>query len=355
MEAVAGITTRITSHSRLAQSDIENPGFGKYYSDHMFLCRYKNGQWQNAQIMPFGDITINPAAMALHYGQSIFEGMKAFRMQDGSVNIFRLHKHWKRLNVSLGRMCMPAIPEELFTEALHQLVDLDRDWVPSAKDKALYLRPFVFASEPRLGVKVSDEYFFMIITGPVELIYPEPIKVKVEREYVRAVTGGTGYAKCAGNYGAAFYPSQQAKQEGYDQVLWTDAIEHRYIEESGTMNVMFVIEDKLVTPSLSDSILDGVTRDSLLVLAAEMGLTIEERRVSVEELKMAFLNKTITEAFGAGTAAVVAPIETIGIDKRDHHLPPYTPANILFKLKDRLEAIRSGVQRDPYGWNYIVG
>ena len=251
-------------------------------------------------------------------------------------------------------MCMPSIPEELFSDALHQLIDLDRNWVPAAKDTALYLRPFVFASEAKLGVKVSDEYTFMILTGPVSLIYPQPIKVKVEREYIRAAKGGTGYAKCCGNYGAAFYPTQKARTEGYDQVLWTDASEHRYIEESGTMNVMFVVEDKLITPSLSDSILDGVTRDSLLTLAQDMGLTIEERRISVDELQLAFLNKTITEAFGAGTAAVVAPIAAIGIDGRDHHLPVYTENNIMFKLKHKLESIRTGIERDVYGWNDIV-
>jgi branched-chain amino acid aminotransferase len=354
MEAIAKIKIRQTLHSRLAEADLNDPGFGKYMSDHMFMCKYIDGEWMAAQVIPFGDIMLSPAALALHYGQSVFEGMKAFRMEDGNINIFRTEKHWERLNNSLHRMCMPSVPKELFTDALQQLVEIDRNWVPSAKDTALYLRPFVFASEAKLGVKVSDEYTFVIITGPVSLIYPHSIKIKVEREFIRAAKGGTGYAKCCGNYGAAFYPTQKARAEGYDQVLWTDAIEHRYIEESGTMNVMFVIEDKLITPSLTDSILDGVTRDSLLVLAQEMGLMIEERKISVEELKLAFLNKTITEAFGAGTAAVVAPIATIGIDGRDHHLPAYTESNIMFKLKRKLECIRTGAEKDYYGWNDIV-
>jgi branched-chain amino acid aminotransferase len=249
---------------------------------------------------------------------------------------------------------MPSISKELFTDALHQLIDLDKNWVPSSKDTALYIRPFVFATEPKMGVKVSEEYTFIIITGPVSLIYPQPIKVKVERDYVRAVKGGTGYAKCAGNYGAAFYPTQEARNQGYDQVLWTDAIEHEYIEESGTMNVMFVIDGKLITPALSDSILDGITRDSLIELTSEMNIQFEERRVSVEELKLSFLNKTITEVFGAGTAAVVAPIETIGIDNRDYHLPTYTKNNIMFKLKDKLENLRTGVGIDVHRWNYII-
>jgi branched-chain amino acid aminotransferase len=354
MEAIAGIKIRPTVHSRLAEADMNEPGFGKHMSDHMFTCKYIDGEWMAAQIIPFGDISISPAALALHYGQSVFEGMKAFRMDDGRINIFRIDKHGERLNTSLHRMCMPPVPKELFTDALHQLVALDRGWVPTAKDAALYLRPFVFASEPKMGVKVSDEYTFIIITGPVSLIYPRPIRVKVEREFIRAAKGGTGYAKCCGNYGGAFYPTQKARAEGYDQVLWTDASEHKYIEESGTMNVMFVIEDKLITPALSDSILDGVTRDSLLVLAQEAGLTVEERRIGVDELKLAFLNKTITEAFGAGTAAVIAPIATIGIDGTDHNLPDYAESNIMFKLKKKLEDIRMGMQKDAYGWNYII-
>lgn len=354
METVTSIHTKLSSRSGLVSADLENPGFGNYMSDHMYMCRYSKGEWRQAQLLPYGDILLSPATLALHYGQSVFEGMKAFRMQDGRANIFRVDKHWQRLNASLERMCMPLIPETLFKEALHRLVELDRGWVPQASDTALYIRPFVFASEAKMGVKVSDEYVFMVITGPVSLIYPGPIKVKVERNYIRAAAGGTGYAKCCGNYGGSFYPTSKAREEGYDQVLWTDAAGHNYIEESGTMNVMFVIGDKLITPSLSDSILDGVTRDSLLVLAAEMGFTIEERRISVEELQFAFLNRTITEAFGAGTAAVVAPIATVGIDGRDHHLPAYTPANVMFKLKDRLDAIRSGRERDRHGWNYIV-
>jgi branched-chain amino acid aminotransferase len=354
MEAIAGIKIRPTVHSRVTDTDLDNPGFGKYMSDHMFTSKYIDGEWMASQIIPFGDIMISPATLALHYGQSVVEGMKAFRMEDGRINIFRLEKHWQRLNLSLHRMCMPPVPNELFTEALRQLTNIDREWVPSAKDTAMYIRPFVFASEAKLGVKVSDEYTFIVIAGPVALIYPQPIKVKVERNFIRAAKGGTGFAKCCGNYGASFLPTHNARAEGYDQVLWTDAFEHKYIEESGTMNVMFVVEDKLVTPSLSDSILDGVTRDSLIVLAQEAGLIIEERKISVDELQLAFLNKTITEAFGAGTAAVIAPIDTIGIDGRDHHLPAYTESNIMFRLKRRLENIRSGVERDVFGWNNII-
>ncbi|MCE3282286.1 MAG: branched-chain amino acid aminotransferase [Chitinophagaceae bacterium] len=354
MEIIAGIKLKPTVHSRIDEADLSDPGFGKYMSDHMFTCKFIDGEWMAAQVIPFGDMLISPAALALHYGQSVFEGMKAFRMQDGRINIFRLEKHWERLNSSLHRMCMPKIPKELFTGSLRQLVDIDRNWVPMKADTALYLRPFVFASEAKMGVKVSEEYTFVIITGPVEIIYAKPIRVKVEREFIRAAKGGTGYAKCSGNYGAAFYPTQQAKAQGYDQVLWTDATEHQYIEESGMMNVMFIINDKLITPALSDSILDGVTRDSLIVLAREMGLQVEERKIGVDELKLAFLNKTITEAFGAGTAAVVAPIATIGIDEREYHLPAYSGSNIMFKLKSRLDALRTGIEKDVFRWNSII-
>ncbi len=354
MEAIAEIRTRTIIQSKVSEADLNNPGFGKYMSDHMFMCKYENSEWQTPSILPFGDIQISPAALALHYGQSVFEGMKAFRMDDGSINIFRLDKHWERLNISLERMCMPTIPKDLFTDALYQLIDLDRSWVPAAKDTALYIRPFVFATESKMGVKISEKYNFMIITGPVSLIYPQPIKVKVERNYVRAVKGGTGYAKCAGNYGASFYPTQEAKKQGYDQVLWTDGITHEYIEESGTMNVMFVLGNKIITPALSDSILDGVTRDALLQLAGEMGLEVEERPVSVKEIQLAFFNKTITEAFGAGTAAVVAPIATIGIDDIDHHLPPYSDKSIMFSLKTKLENVRKGIEPDQHRWNSII-
>lgn len=249
---------------------------------------------------------------------------------------------------------MAVVPKEIFVEGLRQLVELDRNWVPSKAGHALYLRPFVFASEARFGVKVSEEYRFIIFTGPVPSLYADPIKVKVETEYIRAAKGGTGFAKCGGNYGASFLPTQQARHEGYDQVLWTDGIEHKYIEESGMMNVMFVINDTLITAPLSDSILDGVTRDSLLTLAKELGYKTEERPVAVAELEQAFKLGTITEAFGAGTAAVVAPIKTIHISGNDFMLPKYDENKLLYKLKNRLEQIRLGTALDVHDWNFII-
>lgn len=354
MELIAHIPVRKIPNSRINEVDFNNLEFGKYISDHMLVCDYANGEWKTPLIVPYANLSLNPSTLALHYGQTVFEGMKAFRMDNGHINIFRMDKHYERFVRSLNRMCMAVPPKEIFVEGLSQLVALDKAWVPTRPGNALYLRPFVFASEARFGVKVSEEYRFIIFTGPVPSLYADPIKVKVETEFIRAARGGTGFAKCGGNYGGAFYPTQQARSEGYDQVLWTDARENKFIEESGMMNVMFVINDTLVTAPLSDSILDGVTRDSLLTLAAELGYKTEVRPIAVEELEQAFGNRTITEAFGAGTAAVVAPIQTIHINGIDHQLPKYGADRLLYKLKNKLEQVRLGTAPDIYGWNFIL-
>ena len=251
-------------------------------------------------------------------------------------------------------MCMPPIPFDLFKSALTELVRTDKDWVPSAKNAALYLRPIVFASEGRFGVKISDEYYFIIVSGPSAMLHQKPVKVKVERQYIRAAKGGTGFAKCAGNYGGAFYPTKKAKEEGFDQIIWTDAFEHEYFEESGTMNLVFVIDDVLVTPPISDSILDGVTRDSLLQIAKQKSIPVEERPIGITEFKNAFEEGRITEAFGVGTAAVVAPISVIGIDGELYQLPPYTKSSLHEQLKQEMEDIRSGKKEDVWNWNNLV-
>jgi branched-chain amino acid aminotransferase len=320
----------------------------------MFVSNYENGEWQRQRIVPFQNLSLSPAAMALHYGQSIFEGMKAFRMIDGSINIFRIDKHHERINRSLSRMCMPSIPEELFTEALIELVSIDRDWVPSTEDSSLYIRPFVFASEARFGMNISKEYQFVIFTGPVSPVYTQSLKVKVEREYIRAAKGGTGYAKCCGNYGGALYPTQLAKEKGYDQVLWTDATHHEYFEESGITNIMFVVHNTLITPRLTDSILDGITRDCILQLARQEGIPVEESRISVQDIQSAFKYGTITEAFCVGTGAVVAPISVIGIDEHDYELPASTEDSIMYRLKRKLDNIRYGKCEDTFEWNNII-
>jgi branched-chain amino acid aminotransferase len=354
MEMIADIPVRRTGSSRISEVDFNDLEFGKYIADHMLVCDYANGEWKQPHIVPFSNLSLSPTALALHYGQTVFEGMKAFRMHDGRINIFRMEKHYERFVRSLQRMCMAVIPKDIFIEGLKQLIDLDKAWVPEKSGHALYIRPFIFASEARFGVKVSEEYRFVVFTGPVPSLYADPIKVKVETQYIRAARGGTGFAKCGGNYGASFLPTQNARKEGYDQVLWTDAKENKYIEESGMMNVMFVINNTLVTPPLSDSILDGVTRDSLLTLATSLGYKTEERPVSVTELELAFKGGSITEAFGAGTAAVVAPIKTININGIDFMLPKYDERKLLFKLKQSLEAIRLGTGADAYEWNYII-
>lgn len=353
MELTQAFSIRPATQSRIQEVDFNHLEFGKYVADHMLVCDYAHGAWETPQIIPFGNLSLSPTSLALHYGQTVFEGMKAFRMEDGRINIFRIHKHYERLTRSLDRMCMAIVPEEVFIEGLHQLIALDRNWVPTAPGTALYIRPFAYASEAKFGVKVSDEYKFVIFSGPVAGAFQKPLRVKVETSYVRAARGGTGAAKCGGNYGGAYYPTQKAKEAGYDQVLWTDGRENKYIEESGMMNALFVIDGALVTPPLSDSILDGVTRDSLLTLAGDLGIPVETRPVAIEELEKAFRQHTITEAFGAGTAAIVAPIGTIHINGIDYHLPDYTPAAVMYRLKDKLEAMRTGREEDIHHWNYV--
>lgn len=354
MEITADIPVRKITSSRISEVDFEQLEFGKYIADHMLVCDYANGEWKQPHIVPYANLSLSPSALALHYGQTVFEGMKAFRMDNGGINIFRMEKHYDRFVKSLQRMCMAVVPKEIFMDGLMQLIGLDKNWIPAKAGHALYLRPFAFASEARFGVKVSDEYRFVVFTGPVPSLYANPIKVKVETEYIRAARGGTGFAKCGGNYGASFLPTQNARLAGYDQVLWTDAKENKFIEESGMMNVMFVINDVLVTAPLSDSILDGVTRDSLLTLANDMGYRTEERPIALSELENAFASGTITEAFGAGTAAVVAPIRTININGNDFALPKYGENSLMNKLKNKLEQIRLGNEADIHGWNYII-
>ena len=355
METMTDIKVTMTKQSKLAEVDFNHLEFGKYTSDHMLVADFLHGEWSPPQIVPFANLSLSPTALCLHYGQTVFEGMKAFRMQDGKVNIFRIDKHFERFNRSLRRMCMAEIPYEIFEEGMKELVSVDRNWVPGEEGSSLYIRPFMYASEARFGVKPSDEYRFIIFTGPVGKLFSRPIRIKVEREYIRAAKGGTGATKCGGNYGAALYPTKLAREEGYDNLIWTDAREHNYIEESGAMNLMFVIDGKLLTPPSSDSILDGVTKDSLLILAKDMGVDLEERPVSVDEVRDAFKKGTITEAYAVGTAAVASPIEVIGIDGENYQLPANDDNHIMLRLKKKLDGIRYGTEEDIYNWNFVVG
>jgi branched-chain amino acid aminotransferase len=346
-------TISITTQAERKVTDTKSLPFGKIPSEHMFVAEYRDGGWQNPQVTPFHDLTLSPLTLGLHYGQTVFEGMKAFTMQDGRINIFRLEKHYERFSKSLARMCMPHVPKKLFTEAIKQLVKIDSDWVPREDDGALYIRPFMIATEPRIGVKISDEYLFMVVCSPAFQYYSKPLRVKVETTYVRAAAGGTGVAKCGGNYGGAFFPTQLAKEAGYDQVLWTDSQHHEFIEESGTMNAMFFIDNVLVTPELSGTILDGVTRNSLLTIAREKGIKVEERHISYHELVRAFENGKKVEAFGAGTAAVIAPIEIIAIGHKEYKCY-IEPDATMYQLKDELYKIRKGIVPDTQGWNNII-
>jgi branched-chain amino acid aminotransferase len=351
----SSIEVQRTKNSRINEVDFNNLEFGKHISDHMVVADYDNGQWGPASVVPFGELRMTPAILSLHYGQAVFEGMKAFRMQDGVINIFRPHKHLSRMNKSLERMCMPKISEEMWLSSLHALIETDQQWVPDGEGSSLYIRPLVFASESRLGVKVADQYKFVIMSCPVGPYQSKPYRLKVETQYVRTAEGGTGFAKCAGNYGGAFYPTQLAREEGFDQILWTDSKEHKYIDEVGMMNVMFVLNGNLVTPQLNTAILDGVTRDSILALAKEIPtFKVEERKVTVAEIEEGFAKGTLTEAFGAGTAAVVAPIAVIHINGKDYQIPSAGPTSFQQQVKKKLHNIRMGLEPDQQGWNFLV-
>ena len=340
-----------TENRKIAFSDLE---FGKYTADHMLVSDYKDGSWLPAEIVGFSNLSLSPTMLGLHYGQLVFEGMKAFRMDNGDIAIFRIDKHYDRFCRSLERMCMPKVPKNIFKDGLIDLITNDIDWVPDIEGAALYIRPFMMATEERFGVKISDEYKFIIFSGPVGPYYSKPLRVKVENHFVRAAKGGTGYAKCAGNYGASFYPTAMARAAGFDQVLWTDGRENKYIEESGTMNVMFVINGVLVTPALSDSILDGVTRDSILKLTADLGMSYEERPVSVDELEEALQNGSLTEAFGAGTAAVVAPIQSIDVNGKEYLTPKVDDDSFMMRVRKELSDIRIGRKADKYNWLTVI-
>ncbi len=354
MIATEKIMIEKTKNSRLGEVDFNHLPFGSIMSDHMLVSDYIDGEWGSSSIIPFGNIAMSPTMLALHYGQIVFEGMKAFKMKDGSISIFRVEKHYDRFCKSMERMCIPAMSFDHFNEALKTLIKLDAAWVPGTEGSSLYIRPFVFASEERFGVKVAEEYKFIIFSGPVGPYYSNPLKVKVEDKYRRAARGGTGSAKCAGNYGGAFYPSSLARKEGFDQVLWTDGSADLNIEESGTMNVMFMINDVFVTPPLSDSILDGVTRDSFITIAKDMGIKIEERKIGAPELISAHEKGILQEAFGTGTAAVVAPIQVINIKGKDYTLPTVKDSNVALKIKQRLLDIRLGNAPDKNNWNTII-
>ncbi len=353
MNTVTTIPVTKSRQKGYTRFDFNNIDFGSVHTDHIFLAEYSNGEWNDARIEPFGNFSLSPFALCFHYGQTVFEGMKAFRLADGRISIFRPQQHYRRINLSLDRMCMPVLPEEIFMEGLEQLVRLEENWLPAKKDLSLYIRPFVIATEPKLGVRVSEEYLFAITCTPVSKYYAKPLKVKVETGFVRAAEGGTGFAKCGGNYGGSFYPAKKAREEGFDQIIWTDARFNEFIEESGMMNIMFYIDNKLITPVLGSSILDGITRDAILQLARDNGITTEERRISYRELQQHLKEGKRIEAFGTGTAAVICAISSISILGKEY--ATYTePDALAYILKKQLEDIRLGHADDKHGWNFVV-
>lgn len=336
--------------SRITDYDVNNVPFGKCFSDHMFIAEYANGEWQKAYITPYGDLPLSYAMSALHYGQAIFEGMKAYKNDKEEVSLFRPLENFHRLNKSAIRMAMPEVPEEIFMGGLLELLRLDSAWVPSSDTGSLYIRPFIIATDEAIGVKASDSYKFVIITCPAGKYYSEPIKVLVETNYFRAVHGGVGFVKAAGNYGRSLYPTKLAQQKGYQQVIWTDSETHQYVEESGTMNLMFVIGDTVLTPALSDTILSGITRDSVLTLARDWGIKVEERKISIREVLTAHGNGTLKEAFGCGTAATIAQIIGIGFEGKDYDLPPVEQRKFSTKVDEMLRNIRKGKLEDKFNW-----
>jgi branched-chain amino acid aminotransferase len=343
-----------TNHSRLQETDFNDLPFGKNFADHMFVADYADGEWKNFQIIPYGDIAMSPAIMALHYGQAFFEGIKAYKHADGTVSIFRPDKNAIRFNKSAERLCMPTLPEDIFVQSIAAVVDIDRDWIPSQANHALYIRPFMFATDPFLGVRPSLTYKYIVLTGPVGPYFTKPMRVKIETHYTRAAEGGMGFAKSAGNYSSSLLPARTAADEGFDQLIWTDAKEHKYIEEMGAANVMFLLDGKLVTAEAKDTILDGVTRDSVIALAKEWGIPVEERKVSIAEILEGAKNGKLTDAFGAGTAATIAPVASLTYNGEEYFLNDPATRDFSNKVFDTLDAIKYGRTEDTRGWNYIV-
>lgn len=339
--------------------DWNNLGFGKYFTDHMFIMDYDDGiGWHDARIVPYANLSLDPACMVFHYAQEMFEGLKAYRTPDNSIQLFRPDKNIERMNNTNERLCIPKLDPDDVLDALRALVDVENEWVPSAEGTSLYIRPFIIATDVQLGVHPSHSYKFMIILSPVGAYYAEgikPVKIFVENEYVRAVKGGTGFAKVGGNYACSLIGQKKAEQMGYSQVLWLDGIEHKYIDEVGAMNVFFVIDGKVVTPSLVEgSILPGVTRASCIQLLSDMGYEVEERRISIDEVEAAYKAGTLNEAFGTGTAAVVSPMGLLDNGKEKMIINNQEIGPVAQKLYDTLTAIQWGREKDVYGWTVKV-
>ncbi len=345
------ISVKRAEATRINEVDFDNLVFGKSFTDHMFECDFKDGEWQNPTIRPYGPLTISPAAKVFHYGQAVFEGMKAYKDESGKVFLFRPEENFKRINKSSARMAIPEFPRDLFFEALHKLIELDRDWVKPGVGNSLYIRPFAMATEAGVSASPSSEYKFMILLSPVNAYYSGDVKVVIAETYSRSADGGVGFAKAAGNYGAQFYPTNLAREKGFQQVIWTDSNEHKYLEEAGTMNVFFRINDTLITAPISDRILDGVTRKSVIDLAKRSGIPVDIRKIEVSELLTASSNGSLKEIFGAGTAAVISPVSAFGY-KEDIYELPANEDSYAARFKRELMDIQYNRAEDPFEWRY---
>lgn len=339
--------------SKINSTDFNNLSFGENFTDHMFECDFINGTWQNAQIRPYGPISLDPSARVFHYGQAVFEGMKAYKQTDDSIWLFRPEENFIRFNKSSERLAIPEFPKELFFDGLETLLNIDKDWIQKEEGSSMYIRPFVIATEPGVSASPAKRYKFMIILSPAQSYYSGEVKVLFADKYSRSANGGVGFAKCAGNYAGQFYPTKLANDAGYQQVVWTDASTHENLEEAGTMNVFFRIGDQLITAPTSDRILDGITRKSVIAIAEKENISVEVRNISVYEIEDAAKNGTLLEMFGAGTAAVINPIISFNFKGTDYSLPKIenSYANI---IKKKITDIQTGKSEDVFGWRYQV-
>ena len=355
MSKLTNINIEVTkvSTSRINDVDFENLSFGQIFSDHMLLCTYKNGTWNTPKIVPYQPLTLDPSTKIFHYGQAIFEGLKAYKDANNDVFLFRPEDNSKRLNISAKRMAIPELPEGYFIEGLKALLHVDKDWIPTQEGSSLYIRPFIFASGQGFHASPSDEYTFIIATAPSGPYFSGNVTVLIEEHYSRSANGGVGYAKAAGNYAGQFYPTQLAVEKGYNQVIWTDDNTHEYIEEAGAMNIFIRINDTLITSPTSDRILDGITRKSIIAIAKDEGIQVEVRKITVTEVVEAAKNGSLKEMFGAGTAAVISPISGFGFKNKDYELPDLENS-YASKLKKRITDIQTNKAEDKFGWRVKV-
>ena len=354
MEATTGFKITQVKQSKLSSTSLENIPFGRYFTDHMLEVDYENGEWKTPEIKPYQPLMLEPSLAVFHYGQAIFEGIKAYRNNDGVIQIFRPYDNFQRFNASALRMQMPEVPADIFMDGMAALINIDKAWIPAMENHALYIRPFMISTDEAIGVRPSAKYKFLILLSPTGPYYSAPMKIYVEEKYVRAVPGGVGFAKAAGNYGAVMYPSAEAQKNGYDQVLWMDAFEHKYVQECGTMNIFFIIGNTAITPGLEEgTILAGVTRHSVITLLKEAGLAVEERPLSIDEIMAAYQSGQLKEIFGTGTAATIAMIKELKY--KDYQMNfdvgswKTAPA-----ILTQMDAIKCGDAPDTYNWLYKI-